>query len=857
MSTIEDRLDRLESLVEQQQETIEDQQETIRKQRERIADLEADNSDGDENTDDPEREEADDPQATAVNRRTALKAGGLLAALGLGTGATAGTASADPSGQIGTSSDPLQALYTADLYGNGSIAVQEPLDFTNSNSIQDAGTDAITFDGNQNVTIPSGNLDMNGNDLVNVGSISGGNSLWEDAGDDGLLNPSQTGDTGIGVTDVNTDTLVDNGSGQVSVGTTLTLGSNNVTDVGTLSGTTVNTDTLAPNTSGSVTLAGALNGNGFDITNVGTVNGVSVSNHASRHVPSGSDPLATQSPVTLGTSNAEGTADAFARADHVHAHGDLDSETGGGSPLHSLATTSKSGFLSPDGKSKLNNLASDASSAYVNSSGDTVTGDLVLEGSSLDLRNGASIADAGTDAITFDGNQNVTLPNGDLRVFPSADSATTLDVQDQNGNSLLSADTTTRTVRVFDGDASDSVDVRHDGGLGSISTSIGNLALQPAGDIDLESNRIIGVKDIYSDNNYITLTGAADLNLDGAELTERGGDMSITSVGGVTVDIDNDGNDPDGNWDFSVTRDGGVTTLFTVNDGGEVDINSGTLDLNGNDVVDTQTVSAPTDSTLSLSTSTTNDASTQTADLVLDAGTSDSNDTSHVRLSGGASGSGSGDVQVTNGALDVQTGTVRNTTGSLTLSHADAGNGTSLTLDAGSTDQSLVVSNLPSQENSVLTVDNSGNVGTSTKSSSDIQSYTGAAVYLGTDQTLGSADTDIVVEFDSVQFDTGSNFDTSTNAFTAPQDGYYSVDSNITVNRDSTDNYAVKLEKNGTDIAGARVECTDTERNASLGRTVSLIAGDTIRVVVRLFTSVNNDVIQADSSFSIDLEGQS
>ncbi len=142
MSTIEDRLDRLESLVEQQQETIEDQQETIRKQRERIADLEADKSDGDENTDDPEREEADDPQPTAVNRRTALKAGGLLAALGVGATATA---SADPSGQIGTSSAPLEALYTDELYGNeGTVTVQDTLDLNGNNlTSTSAGTDFL------------------------------------------------------------------------------------------------------------------------------------------------------------------------------------------------------------------------------------------------------------------------------------------------------------------------------------------------------------------------------------------------------------------------------------------------------------------------------------------------------------------------------------------------------------------------------------------------------------------------------------------------------------------------------------------------------------------------------------------
>lgn len=47
---------------------------------------------------------------------------------------------------------------------------------------------------------------------------------------------------------------------------------------------------------------------------------VAVSAHASTHLPNGSDPLATGTPVNIGTSNQAGTANSFARSDHVHAH---------------------------------------------------------------------------------------------------------------------------------------------------------------------------------------------------------------------------------------------------------------------------------------------------------------------------------------------------------------------------------------------------------------------------------------------------------------------------------------------------------------------------------------------------------
>jgi len=110
---VDDRLVRLESLVEQQQETIEEQQATIEGQRERIADLEREVS-----RDVPKN----DGDHALVDRRDALKTGGLLALLFGGVG----TASANPRGQVGTSSDPLHALYTAGL--NGPVTGGQTLD---------------------------------------------------------------------------------------------------------------------------------------------------------------------------------------------------------------------------------------------------------------------------------------------------------------------------------------------------------------------------------------------------------------------------------------------------------------------------------------------------------------------------------------------------------------------------------------------------------------------------------------------------------------------------------------------------------------------------------------------------------
>lgn len=80
--------------------------------------------------------------------------------------------------------------------------------------------------------------------------------------------------------------------------------------------------------------------------------------HAATHLPNGTDPLATSTPVAIGTSNTTGTANSFARADHVHAHGQ---QTDGG--LHALATSSVHGFMSSTDKAKLDTVSSYASVA--------------------------------------------------------------------------------------------------------------------------------------------------------------------------------------------------------------------------------------------------------------------------------------------------------------------------------------------------------------------------------------------------------------------------------------------------------------------------------------------------------------
>ena len=60
----------------------------------------------------------------------------------------------------------------------------------------------------------------------------------------------------------------------------------------------------------------------------------------------------TATPLSVGVTNAEGTATSAARSDHIHAHDDQ-----GGGSLHALATDSVAGFMSATDKLKLDSIS--------------------------------------------------------------------------------------------------------------------------------------------------------------------------------------------------------------------------------------------------------------------------------------------------------------------------------------------------------------------------------------------------------------------------------------------------------------------------------------------------------------------
>ncbi len=75
-------------------------------------------------------------------------------------------------------------------------------------------------------------------------------------------------------------------------------------------------------TNGTRTLTGNLSLGTHNLTSVGTVNSVTVETHASRHLPSGADSIATAAPlvnVSPSSSNYVGVANSLSRSDHNHA----------------------------------------------------------------------------------------------------------------------------------------------------------------------------------------------------------------------------------------------------------------------------------------------------------------------------------------------------------------------------------------------------------------------------------------------------------------------------------------------------------------------------------------------------------
>jgi hypothetical protein len=157
-------------------------------------------------------------QTPSSSRRALLKGAGTALGAGALVGG-AGTAAADPQGEVGTSSDPVDRVYVNRLTMSGS-----------SRDIESAGT--VNAD-----TGNLGGLSMNGGDITSAGTVNA------DTGN--LSGLSMAGDVDMGGNDITSAGTVSAGTvsatnaelGGLSMGGNIDLGGNTLQNVGTVAGT--------------------------------------------------------------------------------------------------------------------------------------------------------------------------------------------------------------------------------------------------------------------------------------------------------------------------------------------------------------------------------------------------------------------------------------------------------------------------------------------------------------------------------------------------------------------------------------------------------------------------------------------
>lgn len=122
------------------------------------------------------------------------------------------------------------------------------------------------------------------------------------------------------------------------------------------------------------------------------------------------------SPVTIvDSSNADGTSDSLARADHVHAHGNR-----GGGSLHSVATTSVAGFLSAADKTLVDTIPAGGLTPFLTTTEVTATADATTTGTSYATMTSMTATPAsGTYEVVFSasGSSSIASANCDYAIF--------------------------------------------------------------------------------------------------------------------------------------------------------------------------------------------------------------------------------------------------------------------------------------------------------------------------------------------------------------------------------------------------------------------------------------------------------
>ncbi len=161
------------------------------------------------------------------------------------------------------------------------------------------------------------------------------------------------------------------------------------TDHGSLTGLLDDDHTQYLLVDGSRAMVGALNLGSNNITNPGTIDGVTITDMSDRLRPGGADEIPTAAPVTLSAlTNSVGSSTSLARADHLHAHGVQTDAT-----LHAAATAGVNGFMPGTDKTKLDaSTPASTASTLVERDG---AGSINLDGLVLDANGAVQFANSG------------------------------------------------------------------------------------------------------------------------------------------------------------------------------------------------------------------------------------------------------------------------------------------------------------------------------------------------------------------------------------------------------------------------------------------------------------------------------
>ena len=289
---------------------------------------------------------------------------------------------------------------------------------------------------------------------------------------------------------------------------------------------------------GARSLTGNLVMGSNSITGVLQVNGVIVESHSSRHLPNGSDPLTTGVPYTIGTVSSEGILNAFARQDHIHAHGN---QLGG--LLHSTASSLSAGFMSSVDKAQFDIMTSNYASAS-----STVNNYIPKWISSRALSSTSSIYDdgnnvgIGTTVSTYKLQVSGTVSTTGFRMTNGAASNYLL-LSNSSGDATWNPTTTL-----------------------SIATGSGTTNYHPRW---VSSNNISGTSSIYDDGNNVgigTTVSTYKLQVSGTTST-TGFRLTTNPVNEYILVSDSSGN---GSWTASrlttnvITTTGSISTVATV-----------------------------------------------------------------------------------------------------------------------------------------------------------------------------------------------------------------------------------------------------------------------------------------------------